>query len=231
MSGFDSSPHPLPSPLRGEGRVRGARTPRLLLGTANRKKLKELKILLQGIPFELVSLPDFPHVQEVVEDGKTFEENAVKKAQGVAQQTGFLTLAEDSGLVVEALEGNPGVYSARFAGPEKDDVKNCEKVLRLMAKLPDTCRGARFKSVVAVAMPGRLIGVAEGEVQGGIAYEMRGSGGFGYDPIFIYGPYGKTFGEVSPEMKDRVSHRAQAMEKAKKILLREYAKMRASGKS
>lgn len=202
---------------------------RLLLGTGNRKKLQELQTLLQGLPFELVSLQDFPQVKEVVEDGKTFEENAVKKAREIAKQTGLLTLAEDSGLVVEALEGNPGVYSARFAGPEKDDLKNCEKVLHLMEKLPDTCRGACFKSVAAIATRERLVGIVEGEVQGGIACEMRGSGGFGYDPIFVYGPYAKTFGEVTQEMKDRVSHRARSVGKARKIL-EEYVKMHASGR-
>ncbi|MBI4115606.1 MAG: RdgB/HAM1 family non-canonical purine NTP pyrophosphatase [Candidatus Omnitrophica bacterium] len=197
----------------------------LLLGTGNRKKLEELKTLLSDIPFRLVSLREFPNIKEVKEDGDTFEENAVKKATGLAKQTGMLTLAEDSGLMVEALEGNPGVYSARFAGPEKDDLKNCLKILKLMEKLPENCRGASFKSVVAITTPQRLIGTAVGEVHGGIAHQMRGSGGFGYDPIFIYGPYGKTFGEVSAEMKHRVSHRAQAVLKAKKIL-EEYAKIR-----
>ncbi len=196
-----------------------ASKPKLLLGTGNRKKLEELMNLLVGIPFEIVTLRDFPQVKEVEEDGKTFEENAVKKAVGIARQTGLLTLAEDSGLAVDALEGSPGVYSARFAGPEKDDVQNCQKVLKLMEKLPDTCRGAAFKSAVAIATPKQTIGVAEGEVRGGIAREMRGTNGFGYDPIFIYGPYGKTFGEVPVEMKHRVSHRAQAIERAKKLLL------------
>lgn len=194
------------------------------MGTGNRKKLEELQNLLQDIPFKLVSMREFPQLSEVLEDGTTFEENAVKKAIGLARQSGILTLAEDSGLVVDALEGAPGVYSARFAGPEKDDLKNCEKILRLMEKLPDTCRGAAFKSAVAIASPERLIGVAEGGVRGGIACEMRGSGGFGYDPLFIYGPYGKTFGEVTGELKHRVSHRAEAIGKAKKILL-EYVKM------
>lgn len=201
--------------------------PKLLLGTGNRKKLEELQTLLKGVPFDRLSLRDIPSVKEVVEDGKTFEANAVKKAQEIAKQTGLLTLAEDSGLMVEALEGNPGVYSARFAGPEKDDVKNCQKVLRLMEKLPDTCRGACFKSAVAIASPERLIGIVEGEVRGEIARQMRGKNGFGYDPIFIYGPYQKTFGEVPAEMKHRVSHRAQAIEKAGKIL-EEYVKMHAS---
>ncbi len=202
--------------------------PKLLLGTGNRKKLEELQALLRDLPFQFVSLRDFPNVTEIVEDGQTFRANAIKKAVGLAQQTGLLTLGEDSGLVVDALEGAPGVYSARFAGPEKDDLKNCEKVLRLMEKMPDTCRGGAFISAVAIASPERLLGVVEGEVRGGIAREMRGSVGFGYDPLFLYGPYGgKTFGQVTVEMKHRVSHRAQAVQKARK-LLDEYAKMHAS---
>ena len=200
--------------------------PKLLLGTGNRKKLGELETLLAGLPFQWVSLREFPNVTEIVEDETTFQGNAVKKAEGLARQTGLLTLGEDSGLVVDALEGSPGVYSARFAGSGKNDLKNCLKVLRLMEKLPDNCRSAAFKSAVAVALPDRLLGVVEAEVRGAIAYEMRGSGGFGYDPIFLYGPYeGKTFGEVPAEWKHRVSHRAQAIQKAKKIL-EDYAKMR-----
>ncbi|MBI2167652.1 MAG: RdgB/HAM1 family non-canonical purine NTP pyrophosphatase [Candidatus Omnitrophica bacterium] len=193
---------------------------KLLIATTNKKKLEELKSLLSDLPFEFSSLKDIPPISEVIEDGKTFRENAVKKAVETAKATGLLTLAEDSGLVVEALEGNPGVYSARFAGPEKDDVKNCLKVLRLMEKLPDNCRHASFISAVAVANPKELAGVAEGEVRGAIAREMKGSNGFGYDPIFIYGPYGKTFGEVSAELKHRVSHRAEAVKKAGETLKR-----------
>lgn len=206
---------------------RRAGLPKLVLGTGNRKKLKELQTLLHGVSFQMLSTRDFPALEEVVEDGKTFEANAVKKASEIAKQTGLLTLAEDSGLCVEALEGSPGVYSARFAGSEKDDLRNCEKVLRLMEKLPDNCRRASFQSVIAIATPDRLIGVAKGEVHGAIAREIKGSGGFGYDPIFIYGPYGKTFGEVSEDMKHRVSHRAQAVEKARE-LLSGYAKMLSS---
>lgn len=206
----------------------GSHKIRLLVGTGNRKKLEELETLFSNLPYELISLREFPNYQEIAEDGVTFEANAIKKAVGLAQQSGLLTLGEDSGLVVEALEGNPGVYSARFAGPEKDDVKNCQKVLRLMEKLPDNCRGASFKSAIAIATPERVLGVVEGEVKGAIAYEMRGSSGFGYDPIFIYGPYGgKTFGEVPSEWKHRVSHRGEAAKKAKKIL-EKYAKMRTS---
>lgn len=193
---------------------------KLLIATTNRKKLEELKALLSDLPFGFLSLRDIPPIPEVIEDGKTFRENAVKKAVETAKTAGLLTLAEDSGLVVEALEGNPGVYSARFAGPGKDDIQNCLKVLRLMEKLPDNCRHASFISAVAVASPKELLGVVEGEVRGAISKEMRGSNGFGYDPIFIYGPYGKTFGEVTAEMKHRVSHRAEAVKRAGEILKR-----------
>ncbi len=196
---------------------------KLLIATSNRKKLEELKTLLSDLPFEFVSLREVASIPEVVEDGETFQENAIKKASETAKATGMLTLAEDSGLTVEALEGAPGVYSARFAGPEKDDVKNCLKVLRLMEKLPDTCRGASFVSAVAIAAPEQLVAVVEGEVRGAIAREMKGTNGFGYDPIFIYGPYGKTFGEVSSEMKHRVSHRFQAVNRAKPFLRRFHA--------
>ena len=198
--------------------------PKLLLGTGNRKKLEELESLLQDLPFELISTKEFPHLIEVLEDGLTFQENAIKKATQLARQTGLLTLGEDSGLVVDALEGAPGVYSARFAGPEKNDLKNCEKVLRLMEKLPDTCRGAAFKSAVAIALPEGPLGVTEGEVRGEIARQMRGKNGFGYDPIFIYGPFAKTFAEVPIELKHQVSHRSQALHEARRILL-EYAKI------
>lgn len=191
---------------------------KLLVATTNPKKLEELQTLLRDLPVELISLRDIPPIPEVEEDGRTFRENAVKKATEIARAAGFLTLAEDSGLMVDALEGAPGVYSARFSGPERDDIKNCEKVLRLMEKMPDTCRGAKFVSAVALAAPGRLIGVTEGEVRGGIAREMIGKNGFGYDPIFIYGPYGKTFGQVPEEMKHRVSHRHEAIVKARNLL-------------
>lgn len=191
---------------------------KLLIATTNPKKFEELESLLKGLPFVFLSLRDIPPIPEVVEDGKTFQENAVKKAAQTARAMGLVTLAEDSGLLVEALEGAPGVYSARFAGAEKDDLKNCEKVLRLMEKLPDNCRRASFVSAVAIAKPEGLLGVVEGEVRGAIAREMKGSNGFGYDPIFIYGPYGKTFGEVPAGMKHKVSHRAEAVKKSRALL-------------
>ncbi len=190
----------------------------LLIATTNKKKLKEFVELFSGAPLKIISLSEFPKIREVEETGKTFEENAELKALGYAKQTGFLTLAEDSGLCCTALEGAPGVYSARFAGVGKSDDENNQKLLRLLEKVPVNCRGAYYKSVIAVAEPGKLIGVVRGEVHGVIHSKLAGSEGFGYDPLFFYPPYQKTFGEVSPEMKHRVSHRAAAFKGIKKLI-------------
>ncbi len=193
----------------------------LVVATTNRKKLKELQALLSDLPLELKCLDDFMGIEEIPETGLTFEDNAQMKAIGYARQTGFLTLGEDSGLCCDALEGAPGVYSARFAGEGKDDVQNNQKVLKLLEKVPDNCRGAHFYSAVALAEPDRVIGVVTGEVHGYVSHEPRGTNGFGYDPIFYYPPFEKCFGEVAPEKKHQVSHRALALHKAKS-LLREY---------
>ena len=191
---------------------------KLLIASTNAKKLKELRDLLADLSFEVVGLADFLNIREVPEDGATFEENAVAKASGYAQQTGLLTLAEDSGLCCDALDGAPGIYSARLSGLEKDDAANNLKVLRLMEKMPDNCRGAHFKSAVAIADPNQVFGVAAGEVHGFIYKQLSGSQGFGYDALFYYPPFGKTFGEVPAEMKYQVSHRFKALQKARIIL-------------
>lgn len=196
----------------------------LLVATANRKKLAELQTLLSNLPVKLKCLADFPNIMEVPEIGKTFEENASLKALGYAKQTWLLTLAEDSGLCCDALEGAPGVYSARFAGAAKSDLENNRKLLKLLEKVPDHCRGAYFHSAIAIAEPDRMVRVVEGRVYGFISREIRGENGFGYDPVFFYQPFGKTFGEVSPELKHRVSHRAQALEKAAHVLLNLFSK-------
>ncbi|MDP3919393.1 MAG: RdgB/HAM1 family non-canonical purine NTP pyrophosphatase [Candidatus Omnitrophota bacterium] len=190
----------------------------LLVATTNAKKLGELQALLSTLPLKLVCLKDLPPTEEVAEDGKTFADNAILKAVGYAKQTGMLTLAEDSGLCCDALEGAPGVYSARFSGAEGNDDKNNEKVLRLLDAVPDNCRGAHFSSAIAIADPTDVIGGVEGEVYGVIARERRGENGFGYDPIFYYPPFERTFGEVPVEKKHEVSHRAKALEKAKSLL-------------
>lgn len=193
---------------------------KLLVATTNKKKLEELRALVADLDLELLCLADLPEYREVPETGKTFRENAALKAMGYAKQTGYLTLGEDSGLSCDALGGEPGVYSARFAGPGKNDPDNNLKVLNMMEDVPDERRAAHFTSAVAIALPGRLIGTVEGQVYGQISREVLGENGFGYDPIFYYPPYGKTFGQVSAEMKHRVSHRAQALGQAKELLSR-----------
>jgi XTP/dITP diphosphohydrolase len=193
---------------------------KLLVASTNKKKLAELQVLLNDLPLELIILSDIGKFTEVEETGKTFEENASLKALGYAKQTGFLTLGEDSGLSCDALEGAPGVYSARFSGPGKSDHENNLKLLKLLEKVPDNCREAHFTSAIAIAEPDKLIGVVRGEVHGFVSKELRGENGFGYDALFFYPPFAKNFGEVSSEMKHRVSHRAKALEKAKAILHR-----------
>jgi len=191
---------------------------RLVLASANEKKLVEIRALLKDLPVTVISLKQYPGIRGVEEDGTTFSENAVKKALDYAQQTGELTLAEDSGICCDALEGAPGIFSARFAGPEQNDERNNEKLLNILEKVPDNCRGAHYTSALALARPGTLIGVVEGHVYGAIIKKPAGKNGFGYDPLFYYPAFDATFGEVSAEMKNRVSHRAQAFKKFHSLL-------------
>ncbi|WP_027716976.1 XTP/dITP diphosphatase [Desulfovirgula thermocuniculi] len=193
---------------------------KLVLATRNRGKIKELSALLAPLGYEVVSLEDFPGVPEVPEDGATFAENAVKKAVAVARHTGHLALADDSGLEVDYLGGAPGVLSARFAGEHGNDRANNEKLLALLAGVPPEKRTARFRCVVAVATPAGEVWTAEGSCEGVIADTPRGEGGFGYDPLFYVPELGKTFAELDPEVKNRLSHRARALAGAREILAR-----------
>lgn len=199
----------------------GAEPVRLLLATTNLKKLKELQELLAALPFRCLSLKDVPEVAGVEETGATFEENAILKATGYAFQTGTLTLGEDSGLCCDALSGAPGVLSARFSGFEKNDDANNQKLLELLRDVPDEKRTAYYESAIAIAEPGRLIGVVKGQVHGTITHKPAGSGGFGYDPLFFFPQFGKTFAEVPAAMKHRVSHRGRAWAQAL-VLLKEH---------
>lgn len=194
-----------------------ART-RLLIATSNAKKLKELQDLLVGLPVDCLGLRDFPDVKSVEETGRTFEENAKIKALGYAEQTGILTLGEDSGICCDALQGAPGVFSARFCGEFHSDEMNNKKLLEMMQEVPDEKRTAYYESAIALAEPSKLIGVVKGQVHGLITRELLGAGGFGYDPLFFYPPYQKTFGEVPAALKHRVSHRGQALGKFKELL-------------
>ncbi len=195
----------------------------LVIATRNNGKLREIKAMLKGTRIRVLSLDDFPGCPEVVEDKETFRENALKKARAVAEYTGKIALADDSGLSVDALGGAPGVYSARFSGPGADDLKNNRKLLRMMKDVPDERRGAQFVCVMALVGRGQSTGfgtekTVKGIVRGRITREMRGPRGFGYDPLFYYSPKGMTFAQMGPEEKNRVSHRARALAKIKDII-------------
>jgi len=191
----------------------------LVLATRNKGKIAEFKTLFSGFPIEMKSLNDFGPIPEVVEDGKTFEDNAYKKAHFTAKVLGFPALADDSGLVVEALGGQPGVFSARYAGEGAGDEANILKVLKAMAGVSD--RKAAFECVIAIAVPRGPALIYGGRCEGEIAGDRTGKNGFGYDPIFFYQPLARTFAEMSQEEKNRVSHRGKAMAK----LLDEFDKV------
>jgi len=192
--------------------------PKLLLATNNTGKVKEFRSLLQGIPFELVTPQDMGIKTEVAETGTTYEENARLKACALAKESGLLTLADDSGLEVDALSGEPGVMSARYAGKNASDA---DRVKYLLSKIKDVLkekRTARFRCVIAIAKPDGPVEFCEGECQGLIAFEPCGKNGFGYDPIFCFPKYGKTMAELPIDIKNRISHRGRAAQKARLIL-------------
>ncbi len=193
----------------------------LLVATTNPGKLVEVKTVLKDLPLQIVTLTDLGTWPEVVEDGGSFEENACKKARALADFSGYVTLADDSGLEVDALGGAPGILSARYSGEEADELKNNEKLLRELAGIPRQKRGARFVCVIALCAPFSLPGkdrVFRGECEGWITSVTRGSKGFGYDPLFFYPPLGKTFAELDREAKNRVSHRGKALKQLKESL-------------
>jgi XTP/dITP diphosphohydrolase len=191
----------------------------LVLGTRNRKKRGEIAEILGDIGFDLGDLNDWPDMGEVEETGSTFEENARIKAIAVAQGTRHWALGEDSGLVVPALGGAPGVYSARFAGKQGDDEANNAKLLAELDRLPDGDRSAYYVCTAALADPaGEIKAVVEGRCHGVIIREARGDGGFGYDPLFLIPEYHRTFGELSARVKHALSHRGRALTKLRPTL-------------
>jgi XTP/dITP diphosphohydrolase len=186
----------------------------LLLATRNKNKIIEMTAFLKGLKLRIRSLEDFRDAPNVVEDGKTFEENAAKKALAYAKHTGLLTLADDSGLMVDALRGAPGVNSHRYAGPNATDFENNMKLLDELKDIDDSHRTAKFVCCIALAYENRLIRTVTGKCDGVIITEPRGREGFGYDPLFMKTDYKMTFAEMSLEIKNRISHRAMALEKA-----------------
>jgi len=183
----------------------------LVVATRNAGKLKEIRRLLESRGIRVRGLEEFPGVPDVVEDGQTFAENAIKKAEAVAQFTGLPCLADDSGLVVDALQGRPGVHSARFSGAEADDQSNNRKLLDEMAAVPEIQRQAAFCCVMALCMPGQSPRLFQGRVNGTILARQQGNGGFGYDPLFWLPGNNCTMAELPLDTKNQVSHRGQAL--------------------
>jgi XTP/dITP diphosphohydrolase len=194
---------------------------RLVIATTNPHKVEEFRGLLAGLPFELVSLTDVGVAADVEETGATFAENAIIKAVAYAELTGLPALADDSGLEIDAMDGAPGVYSARWAGPDVTYAARNRMLVERLAGLPDEQRGARYRCAIAVAEPPHgLLGVVAGTLEGRIAEAPAGYGGFGYDPIFLVPDKGRTVGQMSAEEKSRISHRARAALAARPLLER-----------
>ena len=190
----------------------------LVIATKNDKKLRELKRYLKSVKSRIISLKDISGAPRIREDKSTFKGNAVKKAVTISKFTKGMALADDSGLCVDALTGEPGVKSARFAGRNKKDYDNNAKLLKMMKKVPKDKRTARFVCAIAVADNGRIVKTIEEHCSGRIADSIRGRHGFGYDPLFLIPKYGKTFGELGLKVKDKMSHRSKALKKARKFL-------------
>lgn len=196
----------------------------LIVATKNKGKIKEIQEVLEGLNIRVLSPDDLGLEIDVKEDGKTYIENAVKKAVEAAKRAGKIALADDSGLEIDALKGRPGINSSRFAGDDADDRKRNLKILEMMKNVPYGKRGARFRCAVAIASSTFANGgqeglyTCEGICEGEISEDIRGDRGFGYDPIFVIPEYGKTFGELGAEVKNKISHRAKALERAKEIL-------------
>jgi XTP/dITP diphosphohydrolase len=192
----------------------------IIVATKNRGKVREIRKALKGLGLKIYSLNDFSDVPEIEEDGESFTENALKKARFYSEYFGKLTIADDSGLEVDALKGLPGIYSARYSGERASDRENNQKLLREMEAIRISKRGARFKCVMAMVFhDGREAG-AEGSCRGRIGFREMGKKGFGYDPLFLLPQYGKTMAQLTLEEKNRVSHRGKALKKLKKIIVK-----------
>lgn len=191
---------------------------KLVLASGNKGKLNEFNTLLAPLNITVQSLADYPDMPETIEDGETFSENAIKKAREAAAFTGLPALADDSGLEVDYLNGQPGVYSARFAGEPKDDAANNRKLLELLKDVTREQRTARFRCVIAFCTPDGKVDTSDGTCEGYILEEEKGSGGFGYDPLFYVPKYSKTFAELEMAEKNKISHRGKALQGIVNIL-------------
>ncbi|NLS44130.1 MAG: RdgB/HAM1 family non-canonical purine NTP pyrophosphatase [Firmicutes bacterium] len=197
--------------------------PRLVLATSNHSKIQEIKGILDALPIEVVASSEYKGIPDIIEDGETFEDNAICKAITVTKATGEVSLADDSGLEVDALHGAPGVYSARFAGEniplgKERDRANYEKLLQLLKGVKDGKRTARFRCVIAIAAPGGKINLVQGVCEGKIGFLPDGTGGFGYDPVFIPNGQNRSFAALPQDIKNTISHRARALKASLPII-------------
>jgi len=190
----------------------------ILLATTNNGKVLELAEMLKTNEINILSLSDFPGLPEIEENGRTFAENALIKARTASAWTKMITLADDSGLEVDALNGAPGIFSARYAGEPKNDACNIEKLLAELNHVPENARTARFRCCLAIVTPDGQESLIEGKVEGTILKTKKGKGGFGYDPVFYLPELGRTMAELTIEEKNTISHRAQAFLKAVPML-------------
>jgi XTP/dITP diphosphohydrolase len=190
----------------------------VIVVTRNKGKIREIREALKGLGLRIYALSDFPDVPEIKEDGKSFTENALKKARFYSKVFGKLTLADDSGLEVDSLRGMPGIYSARYSGERASSRENNQKLLKEMEGIPLSKRGAQFKCMMAMVSPSGKETMTEGVCKGRIGMREKGRRGFGYDPLFILSRYGKTMAELSLKEKNRISHRGKALRKIKKMI-------------
>lgn len=192
---------------------------KLIVATGNENKVREIKKLLKDLDIEVLSKKDIGFEKfDVVEDGNTLFENSKKKAVGLAEKIDFAVMADDSGIFVDALEGAPGIYSSRYAGEDGNDAANNEKLLKALEDVEMKDRTARFKAVITLITEDGQIHEMEGICEGHIGFELKGSNGFGYDPMFIPEGYKETFGELTDEVKNKISHRAKALLKLRNKL-------------
>ncbi|MDU5081511.1 XTP/dITP diphosphatase [uncultured Tissierella sp.] len=192
---------------------------KLVVSTGNQHKVEEIKNILEGLSIEVVSKKDVGLCDlEVIEDGETLEENSLKKAKALAERLDYMVLADDSGLFVDILNGEPGVYSSRYAGEEGNDKKNNNKLLEELQDIPLKERNAKFKTVIVLITEDKESAIVYGECKGKVGFESKGKNGFGYDPLFTPDGYDKTFGELGEEIKNKISHRAKALENLKEAL-------------
>jgi XTP/dITP diphosphohydrolase len=190
----------------------------VIIATKNRGKAKEFEQIFASRGFAVRTLLDYPEFLDIEETGKSFEENAILKAEAVSRSLNKMVISDDSGLIVDALDGRPGIFSARYAGEEKDDQANIDKVLSELAGVPEEKRTARFYCALALAVPGQKTITVSGACEGRILDGQRGSNGFGYDPIFFAAEKGRSMAELSSDEKNKISHRAKALEKLNGIL-------------